>query len=69
MMLDSAQTHLLETIARRLDGIENQQQRIIEKLNRLRLVLDALREDQRGAADRVAFDEIENDAGAPPALD
>lgn len=36
----------IETTNRRLDAIWEDQRRIIEKLNRLRLVVDAIRNDQ-----------------------
>lgn len=36
----------IESMNRRLDAIWDDQRRIIEKLNRLRLVVDAIRNDQ-----------------------
>lgn len=43
----------VEVLAARLDAMHEDQRRALEKLNRLRLVVDAAREEQRALATRI----------------
>lgn len=49
----------IETINRRLDAIWEDQRRIIEKLNRMRLVVDAIRNDQTQLASKASVTSAE----------
>lgn len=46
----------VDGINRRLDAIWDEQRRVIEKLNRLRLVVDAIREERGEGPARLGVD-------------